>query len=216
MFMPKVKQHLLNESTPINPISSRILNFTQLEIDTGFGVTTADRILKIRKALGVRQPEFGKFAGVSKAAVCNWEKGKTKPQRDALLSLKKSRNISPEYITSGAGQMFLTAADQQQNLTDEEVELLQHWAILMPEDRSDFMRRIREQTTYISAVALRHKGLTPPIAKAPTGGDHMIYDSDLPDRNELQEYNLRKTNNRRQRDTNVTIERRRSGDRRSK
>ena len=66
----------------------------------------SDRIKELRKTLGLSQEKFGKLAGVSKAAVSQWELGITKPERDALLALRKNKQINTLWITTGDGDIF--------------------------------------------------------------------------------------------------------------
>lgn len=67
----------------------------------------ADRIKALRRALGVTQEALGKLAGVTKSAVSQWERGICKPERDALLALKRARNINPEWIAGEREPMIL-------------------------------------------------------------------------------------------------------------
>ena len=66
----------------------------------------SDRIKELRKTLGLSQEKFGKLAGVSKAAVSQWELGITKPERDALLALRKNKQINTLWVTTGDGDIF--------------------------------------------------------------------------------------------------------------
>lgn len=67
----------------------------------------SDRIKTLRRTLGVTQEALGKLAGVTKSAVSQWERGICEPDRDALLALKRVRNINPEWIASESGPMIL-------------------------------------------------------------------------------------------------------------
>lgn len=55
------------------------------------------RIKKIRELLGVNQPGLGALCEVSKASVNQWETGKTKPGREALLRLRKKKGVNDEW-----------------------------------------------------------------------------------------------------------------------
>lgn len=69
--------------------------------------TVADRIKALRKELGFTQLELGQAAGVSKAAVSQWERDVAKPDRDALLCLRRTQRVSPDWIAYGSGEMFV-------------------------------------------------------------------------------------------------------------
>lgn len=70
-------------------------------------MTIETRIKATRSEWGLTQQEFGKLAGVSKAAVSQWEHGVTKPERDALLSLQKKRKLSPNWVLTGHGDQYI-------------------------------------------------------------------------------------------------------------
>jgi len=69
----------------------------------------SERIKTLRNKLGIKQPELGRLAGVSKAAVSQWERGLAEPQRDALLELQRKRSVNPLWVARGEGRMFLQA-----------------------------------------------------------------------------------------------------------
>lgn len=142
MFMPLVKHTLPARSIPLNPFSARI-SFME----------TGDRVKQARAFLKMTQEAFGKVAGVSKAAVSQWENGITTPQRDALLNLYRKRNISPEWITSGRGEMLGTEpADAPGALTVDQAEILALWAQLMPAEQTEILDKIRERAAHNEAV----------------------------------------------------------------
>ena len=68
----------------------------------------SDRVKELRKTLDLSQEKFGKLAGVSKAAVSQWEAGLTKPERDALLALQRNKKVNPSWVTNNEGSMFLS------------------------------------------------------------------------------------------------------------
>jgi transcriptional regulator with XRE-family HTH domain len=142
MFMATVKHALPSRSIPLNLISAKILY-----------MDTRERIKQARKRLDLTQEAFGKLAGVSKAAVSQWESGRTKPERDALLSLKRKRGISPEWVTSGKGEMFdaITGA--------ETIEAIPAWELLTQEQRQNFAKQINEQAESNQAI---YAQLAPP------------------------------------------------------
>ena len=65
--------------------------------------TVAERIKYLRHKHNCTQEKLGKFAGVSKSAVSQWERGISEPERDSLLQLHNRLGISPEWIMRGKG-----------------------------------------------------------------------------------------------------------------
>ena len=66
--------------------------------------TPGQRIRDLRKYFGISQKEFGQLAGMTKAAVSQWECEKVIPERDALLELQHTRAVSPLWIARGEGE----------------------------------------------------------------------------------------------------------------
>lgn len=76
-------------------------------------MTIQDRIKNTRLEWELNQTEFGKLAGVSKAAVSQWENGITKPERDALLNLQKKKRLSPDWVLTGHGDQYINTKHQR-------------------------------------------------------------------------------------------------------
>lgn len=145
MFMPTVKHTLPNRSISLNRFSARI-DFMK----------TGERVKKARAFLELTQEAFGKVAGVSKAAVSQWENGVTTPQRDALLNLSRKRHISPEWITSGRGEMVeveRAAAAPASALTVEQAEILSLWAQLAQSEQTEMLGTIKKKAAHNREVA---------------------------------------------------------------
>lgn len=147
MFMNVVKHSLPIGSIPLNLISVKILY-----MDTG------ERIKLARQKLELTQEAFGKLAGVSKAAVSYWENGRTKPERDALLNLKHKRGISPEWVTSGKGEMFDALAGAGS------LELIPSWDLLTHKQRQEFITQIKEVAE--SNKEIRAEAVSKPATEA--------------------------------------------------
>lgn len=76
-----------------------------------------DRILELRKSLGLSQSDFGEKIGVSRGVIKNIEYKLTVP-KDAQISLIcKVFGVSETWLNTGEGEMFSTA--------DEEFEFAQ-------------------------------------------------------------------------------------------
>lgn len=105
MIMQQVKPTLLNKSTCLNLLSSKLDRMN----------TVADRVISLRKCLGakVTQTEFGRLAGgVSKSSVMQWEKGVTKPSWDSLHALRRNKKVNPQWVLSGKEPMFLPSSEE--------------------------------------------------------------------------------------------------------
>jgi transcriptional regulator with XRE-family HTH domain len=73
--------------------------------------TPGQRIKYLRKEqLKLSQEAFGKIAEVTKAAVSQWERELTTPERDPLLAMQRNKNINPEWVKNGVGERFITAS----------------------------------------------------------------------------------------------------------
>ena len=56
------------------------------------------KIKYAREQLGLTQAEFGKLVGVSKQAVCDWEKGRRTPRPANLKTIAKNTGLSIDYL----------------------------------------------------------------------------------------------------------------------
>jgi transcriptional regulator with XRE-family HTH domain len=64
-----------------------------------------DRIRRCRKQAGLTQAEIGEAAGVSQAAVVQWETGETKTLRaEHLLKIALKLKKSPHWLQTGKGE----------------------------------------------------------------------------------------------------------------
>ncbi|MEW6096392.1 MAG: helix-turn-helix transcriptional regulator [bacterium] len=57
-----------------------------------------DRILEIRKRLGLKQGEFAKVIGVSQATICSYEKGDALPSIEMLKKIADIGNVALDYL----------------------------------------------------------------------------------------------------------------------
>ncbi|MFS1519704.1 helix-turn-helix domain-containing protein [Bacillus sp. SCS-151] len=60
-----------------------------------------ERIVRLRKELGVNQTELAKRSGLKPPAISQYESGARNPSYDALLRLANALNVSVEYLVSG-------------------------------------------------------------------------------------------------------------------
>ena len=70
--------------------------------------TLGERIAIERKAKGLTQTQLGKYAGIGRSAVCQWEKDRIKtPSAANLLPIAKALNVDPNYLLTGKGDKTL-------------------------------------------------------------------------------------------------------------
>jgi transcriptional regulator with XRE-family HTH domain len=70
--------------------------------------TLAERISARRKELGLRQEDLARAAGVSVAAVSQWEKGQTKNLRlEHLFAICDKLRVHPRWLALGQGAKYI-------------------------------------------------------------------------------------------------------------
>lgn len=102
--------------------------------------TTGTRIRQLRNSHNLTSEQLGKIAGVSKAAVSQWESDKTEPNAKALSMIARHFKVSADYLLFGenppveeiktedshasalASKIAALTADKK--LTDEELSVL--------------------------------------------------------------------------------------------
>ena len=73
-------------------------------------VTLAERIAARRKELGLRQEDLADAAGVSKAAVSQWETGQTKDVKlEHLFKIADKLKVQARWLALGQGTKFAVA-----------------------------------------------------------------------------------------------------------
>ena len=73
--------------------------------------TLADRITVRRVELGLTQADLARIAGVSEAAVSQWESGQTKNLKNAhLFVVADFLNVSPRWLATGQGDKQAAAS----------------------------------------------------------------------------------------------------------
>lgn len=65
-----------------------------------------NRIKELRKALDLKQEEFGSKLGVSNTAVSKWEKGENIVPDSAIFLICRVFGCSETWLRTGAGEMF--------------------------------------------------------------------------------------------------------------
>lgn len=74
-----------------------------------------ERIKELRKVLGLSREEFANKLGLkSRGKIENIELGRTSPDEPFLDLICKTYNISPEWLHSGQGEMFIELSKDEQ------------------------------------------------------------------------------------------------------
>ena len=89
----------------------------------------AKRIKEKRLDLDLTQKELADLLGVSKAIVCNWEKGKKKPSSKNLIQLSKTLNISLEYLI--ANDNYVISSPEEK------------YGVMMAKEEIDIIKELR-------------------------------------------------------------------------
>ena len=91
---------------------------------------TAMRLRHARKQRGLTQVKLAQLSGVKQASISDLERGESKSFRGStLMSLAKSLNVSPEWLSHGKGPM----ERRDVPLTDKAILVAQAWQRLAPE-----------------------------------------------------------------------------------
>lgn len=69
------------------------------------------RIEELRKALGISQEKFGERLGVTRTAVCAWEKDRRRITEQTLKSICREYKVNYIWLTEGKGEMFIDIPD---------------------------------------------------------------------------------------------------------
>ena len=109
-------------------------------------MTIGQRLKAIRKALHLKQSEFGKRLGLSQPTIGQYEK-ETRPITERVISqLIAEYNINEEYLRHGTGEMFVshrtdlvTELAAKLQLTSREQQLLLAYSTIPADKRENFL-----------------------------------------------------------------------------
>lgn len=65
-----------------------------------------ERIVSLRKALGLTQKQFGERIGVQRGTVANYELGRNIPTETVRKMICREYGVSKEWLEEGEGEMF--------------------------------------------------------------------------------------------------------------
>ena len=119
--MPRSSKHLPSFTRLKQGPEAVTKRFTvrTVELDLKARTYTAEEVKKVRDLLGLSQPLFARFLGVSVQAVHAWENGGKIPSEMARRFLDEIA-LKPEYWRKRVSQMIVTRARGKTGLRDVE------------------------------------------------------------------------------------------------
>ena len=101
-----------------------------------------NRIKLLRKNLNLSQEEFGTRIGITRASISNIEKGTRNMSEQTVKSIYREFNVSPLWLKTGEGDIFLKFPDtlldelaDEYKLTEIEKKLVSSFLKLNHSDR---------------------------------------------------------------------------------
>lgn len=91
------------------------------------------RLKEQRLARGLSQKQLAELLDTTNSSVCDWERGRTEPDGDALLKLAECLNVSTDYLLGRTDEFGSVVTAGALQLTDPERELLLRYRQLRPD-----------------------------------------------------------------------------------
>ncbi|MGD9566861.1 MAG: helix-turn-helix domain-containing protein [Sedimentibacter sp.] len=104
----------------------------------------SERILLLRKTNHLSQAMLGEAVGLSKQAINDIEKGRSKTTLDKAKLLANYFDVSLDYLTGRTDNPNLIGNSNEQNFTQEEVELLEDFRLLNNHEKNIIIGKISE------------------------------------------------------------------------
>lgn len=101
----------------------------------------ARKIVALRKASGMNQEQLARALGLSRSAVAAMETGRTSSARKHIPALARIWQVPPELFLSG-----LIEKDTPMTLSPDEVDLVELYRQLPPEQKISVQKHIERQT----------------------------------------------------------------------
>lgn len=108
-----------------------------------------DRILYIRKELGLSQEAFGSKIGIKKSSMSSIEKNKSNPSEQTIKFICKEFNVNYSWLVKGTGDIFvetddalLQALKEEYNLEDMHLKLIKEFLQLSDQEKDVFLKYI--------------------------------------------------------------------------
>jgi transcriptional regulator with XRE-family HTH domain len=114
--------------------------------------TFGQRLKERRKELGLTQKDIGKRAGVTHAAISQWEKEDSSPTGANLFALSKALKCDPVWLIEGKESNEPPAPSSTRDLDPREEELLDLFAFLSEESKQVFMTQLRKEVDRLDSL----------------------------------------------------------------
>jgi transcriptional regulator with XRE-family HTH domain len=124
-----------------------------------------DRLVQLRKDLGLTQGEFGKMVNLTDPMISLYESGKRTPNDRIIQLICTTFNIREKWLREGKGEM----RDEEAQLSDYEKRLLELFRRLSPGAQKAYLEYV-EKIEALEALKHPPEGTTPPL-ETPQGGD---------------------------------------------
>lgn len=102
-----------------------------------------ERIVLLRKELGLTLEQFGEKIGITRSAVGNIEKGRRALTEQVVKSVVREFNVNENWLRTGVGKMFIESKEshlaelaKQYALDDTEVKIIEAFLELSPDKRA--------------------------------------------------------------------------------
>lgn len=112
--------------------------------------TIGQRMKNIRIMLNLSQEEFGEQIGITRSAVCTYEKNRRQPREKILELICKKFSVNIDYLQQGKGEMFkiesmsidtiLSVLEHVYNLTEQDKSIIVAYLQLSKEERAIFTK----------------------------------------------------------------------------
>ena len=110
-----------------------------------------DRLIELRKELGLNQKDFGKRISIVKSGVSNMENGIRNVSDRTIKMICQEFNVNEEWLRIGEGDMFETASNFEEffamnykHLDELDRKIITEYIKLSPERRSVIKEFIRK------------------------------------------------------------------------
>ncbi len=98
-----------------------------------------DTLKELRNDKNLTQKELSEKLGLSKNAVCEYEKGRAEPSIETLIELSKIFGVSVDYLVGIEDDFGNVAVNTNADLTEDEKKILTTFRSLPPQRRKTFM-----------------------------------------------------------------------------
>lgn len=104
----------------------------------------SERLINLKTKNNIMAKDVALNIGISKQAFSQYEKQQSAPSADILVSIAEYFDVSLDYLTGRTDNPNLISNSNEQNLTQEEVELLEDFRLLNKHEQNIIIGKISE------------------------------------------------------------------------